>query len=222
MKSVRVVLAVVALLALPFGSVAAQGRPKPKARPANAVADECKDQQAATLAGKIEAGQAAPYGLDKKCGDPVPPPAPPPPPPPAPPPAPPPPPPPPVPPPPPPPPPSGPPTGIHSARGVVYEDVDGSGAQDPFAGEMGLAGWEIQLFWDGQFVSSATSGADGSYVFSNLGNSDKAWWVCVIPQAGYVRTQPASGNACSGNGVVHFLNSPFMTWLQTDFGEMIQ
>jgi len=91
-----------------------------------------------------------------------------------------------------------------------------------FAGEIGLAGWTIQLYWDGQLVSSATSDADGNYVFSSLGNSNQEWWVCVIPQPGYVRTQPASGTACGGNGMVHNLNSPFMTWLQTDFGEMIQ
>ena len=218
MKSVRVVLAVVALLALPFGAVAAQGRAKPKPRAASEVSSECKDQQAATLGKANDAGHD-PYGLDKKCNDPVPPPPPaPPPPPPPPPPA-------PVPPPPPPPPPppsDQPPTGIHSARGVVYEDVDGNGSRDVFAGEMGLAGWTVSLYWNGQFVSSTTTDADGNYVFSNLGNGDKAWWVCVTPQAGYTRTQPVSGDACSGDGVVHFLNSPFMTWLQTDFGEMIQ
>jgi len=105
---------------------------------------------------------------------------------------------------------------------VVYEDVDGNGSQDVFAGEIGLAGWTIELYWDGQFVSSATSDADGNYVFSGLGNSNKEWWVCIVPQAGYVRTQPANGTACGGNGMVHNLDSPFMTWLQTNFGEMIQ
>jgi hypothetical protein len=104
----------------------------------------------------------------------------------------------------------------------VYEDVDGSGSRDMFAGEMGLAGWTVQLYWDGQLVSTTTSDADGMYVFPSLGNSDKPWWVCVIPQAGYLRTQPASGDACNGNGMVHFLSSPFMTRLQTDFGEMMQ
>ena len=44
----------------------------------------------------------------------------------------------------------------------------------------------------------------------------------MLFRSGYTRTQPVSGDACSGDGVVHFLNSPFMTWLQTDFGEMIQ
>ena len=190
MKSVRVVLAVVALLALPFGSVAAQG---------NSAANKCKNDPQAGRQGNSQAGAAAvAVAQANKCPTAPPPP------------------------PPPPPPPSAPPTGVHSARGVVYEDVDGNGVQDVFAGEIGLAGWTIQLYWDGQLVSSATSDADGNYVFSSLGNSNQEWWVCVIPQPGYVRTQPASGTACGGNGMVHNLNSPFMTWLQTDFGEMIQ
>ena len=67
MKSVRVVLAVVALLALPFGSVAAQGRAKPKPSTAGTPAGECKDQQAATLGRQTDAGRDV-FGLDKKCG----------------------------------------------------------------------------------------------------------------------------------------------------------
>jgi hypothetical protein len=210
----RVPVFVLALLALPIAAGAAQSRTKARVRSNDVVAGECKDQQAVTLS-RANADGHDPYGLDKKCSDPVPPP--PPPPVPAPPP-----PPPPVPAPPPPPPSSGPPTGIHEARGVVYEDVDGNGSRDIFAGEMGLEGWTIQLYWDGQLVGTATSDADGMYLFSNLGNSDKQWWVCIVPQAGYVRTQPLNGDACDGNGMVHTLNSPFATRLQTDFGEMIQ
>lgn len=197
MKSVRVVLAIVALLALPFGSVAAQSRGKGgKGSPVRSaeVASDCKDQQAAALA-RAQADGHSPYGLDKKCSDPVPPP---------------------------PPPPAQPPTGVHEAAGLVYEDVDGNGAYDMFAGELGLAGWTIQLYWNGELINTATSDADGRYVFPGLGNGDQLWWVCVIPQAGYVRTQPVSGTACSGNGVAHSLNSPFMTRLETNFGEMIQ
>jgi hypothetical protein len=196
MKNVRVVLAVVALLALPFGSVAAQSRGKSKASAASTPAGDCKDQQAASLGRALDAGREAPYGLDKKC-DPVPPPVP-------------------V-----PPPPSGPPTGVNEAAGIVYEDLDGSGSYDMF-NDLPFEGWTIQLYWDGQFVASATSGSDGRYLFPNLGNSDKVWWVCIIPQAGYVQTQPAAGTACNGNGMAHPLNSPFRTQLLTDFGEMIQ
>lgn len=214
MKSVRVVLAVVALLALPFGAVAAQSRggskPKPRAAAASEASTECKDQQAATLSRANDAGHD-PYGLDKKCNDPVPPPPPPPP----------------GTPPPPPPPPPGPPpsdtppSGIHSAVGTIYEDVDGSGAQDVFAGELGMAGWTVQLYWNGQLVTSATTDADGKYVFPNLGNGS-SWGVCVIPQAGYNRTQPVSGSMCGGDGVAFAINNVFMTWQQNDFGWMLQ
>jgi hypothetical protein len=204
----RVPVLVLALLAMPIAAGVAQSRGKGKDQRVRAAdaQSECKDQQAAALA-RANADGHDPYGLDKKCGDP----APVPPPPPAP-----------VPPPPVPPPPSSYPTGIHEAAGIVYEDVDGDGVYNMFAGEMGLAGWTIQLYWDGQLVASATSGSDGKYLFPNLGNSDKVWWVCIVPQAGYVQTQPAAGTACNGNGMAHPLNSPFRTRLQTDFGEMIQ
>lgn len=188
MKSVRVVLAVVALLALPFGSVAAQGRSKPKPTSGSAATD-CKAEHAAALA-RAEAEGHAPYGLDKKCSDPVPP-------------------------------PSTPPAGPHRSVGVVYEDVDGNGIRDMFAGEMGLAGWTVQLFWSGQLVTSATSDADGNYAFTGLGNGD-AWSVCVVPAAGYSRTQPANGSACGGNGVNFLINGSFETWFENNFGWMIQ
>lgn len=201
MKSVRVVLAVVALLALPFGAVAAQGRAKPKPSTASTTAGECKDQQAATLSRTTEAGHA-PYGLDKKCdvgsggggggdtgggGPPV----------------------------------SQPPTGIHSAMGIVYEDVDGDGSQNLYGGELGLAGWTVQLYWNSQLVTSASTDAEGKYLFPNIGPGD-LWAVCVIPQAGYNRTQPVSGDACGGNGVTFIMpNNSWVTWAQNNFGWML-
>lgn len=200
MKSVRVVLAVVALLALPFGAVAAQGRAKPKPSTASTVAGECKDQQAATLSRTTDAGHE-PYGLDKKCdvggggsggggtGDP--------------------------------PPTGGYPTGLNEAAGIVYEDLDASGSYDMF-NDLPFEGWTVQLYYDGQLVGTTTSGPDGRYLFPGLGNSTKLWWVCVVPQAGYVRTDPASGTACGGNGMVHILNDAFPTQLLTNFGEMLQ
>src|SRR5438034_5857816 len=163
MKGLRITLIAVALLALPFVAGAAQTRTQTRTqarsggiRPTDAASD-CKDQQAASLARAQAEGRDAPYGLDKKCDDPVPPNQLPPPPAPVPPP--PPPPPAPVPPPPPPPPPTGP----HQARGIVFEDIDGDGLRDPFAGEMGLAGWSVQLMWNGQLVASATTDVDGNY-----------------------------------------------------------
>jgi hypothetical protein len=198
MKSVRVVLAVVALLALPFGAVAAQGRAKPKPSTASSTAGECKDQQAATLGRAVESGQNAPYGLDKKC-DPVAPPVP-------------------V----PPPPSDQPPTGIHAATGIVYEDVDGSGTQELYSGEFGFSGWTVQLFWNGQLVTSSTTDVEGKYLFPNIGVGS-LWAVCVSPQAGYNRTHPVSGDACGGNGVTFIMpNNSYVTWAQNDFGWMLQ
>src|SRR5439155_14905699 len=111
---------------------------------------------------------------------PPPPPAPvppPPPPPPAPVPPPPPPPPAPVPPPPPPPPPSSPPSGPHQARGVVFEDLDGDGRQDVFSSEMGIEGWTVNLYWNGQVIASTSSLSDGSFIFQDLGNT--TYSVCL-------------------------------------------
>lgn len=199
MNTVRVVLAIVALSALPFGSAAAQTRSKGKVRSAE-VGTDCKDQQAAALARDQAAGHN-PYGLDKKCevpgggggdgggGEQ--------------------------------PPPNGYPTGVNEAAGIVYEDLDASGSYDMF-NDLPFEGWTVQLYWDGQLVGTTTSGPGGRYLFSGLGNSTKLWWVCFVPQAGYVRTDPANGTACSGNGMVHILNDAFPTQLLTNFGAMLQ
>jgi hypothetical protein len=196
MKSVRVVLAVVAMLALPFGSVAAQSRNKGQVRSAE-VGTDCKDQHAAALA-RDQADGRNPYGLDKKC-DPVAPPVP-------------------V----PPPPSDQPPTGIHAATGIVYEDVDGSGTQELYSGEFGFSGWTVQLFWNGQLVTSSTTDVEGKYLFPNIGTGS-LWAVCVSPQAGYNRTHPVSGDACGGNGVTFIMpNNSYVTWAQNDFGWMLQ
>ena len=106
--------------------------------------------------------------------------------------------------------------------GVVYEDVAGDGVRNVFAGDLGLAGWTVQLYFGGQLVASTSTDADGNYVFPNLGNSTYAYSVCVIPQAGYVRTQPVNGNACDGNGMNFFFSSSFMTWAENNFGWFMQ
>src|SRR2546422_5194514 len=38
-------------------------------------------------------------------------------------------------------------TTLFRSIGMVWEDINGDGSRDPFAGEMGLAGWEVQLIW---------------------------------------------------------------------------
>ncbi len=103
---------------------------------------------------------------------------------------------------------------------MVYEDVDGNGSQDPFSGEMGLAGWSIELHWNGQVLATTTSAADGSFIFPDLGNT--TYEVCVVAQAGYNQTQPVGGSGCGGAGYTFTFNSPFMTWSVNNFGEMLQ
>lgn len=193
-----VLLTVLALLAVPFVA-SAQGRGKVRNQNGES---SCTPEQAAAVARARAAGRAVPDGLDKKNCEATPPP-------------------PPAPPPPPPPSDDPPPSGIHAARGVAYEDVDGNGSHAPFAGEMGLAGWTVQLLWSGRIVATGTTDADGNYVFPNLGNGT-AWAICVVPQAGYALTEAGNRLACGGNGATFSLTSSFMTWNLQNFGGMIQ
>ena len=97
----------------------------------------------------------------------------------------------------------------------MFEDLDGNGSQDPFAGEMGLAGWTIELLWNGQLVTSTTSDADGLFEFDNLGNTGTdAFSMCVQVQGGYAETVPAGGSGCYA---VAFTGS-FMSWFVGNFG----
>ncbi|HEX9292774.1 MAG TPA: SdrD B-like domain-containing protein [Gemmatimonadales bacterium] len=248
MKSVRVVLALVGLLALPLVAAAAQGQ---------SAANKCKNTPQAGQNGSSRSGAAAVAAAQaNKCPAPVPPPAPapvppppppaplpppppppapvppppppppapvPPPPPPPPAPVPPPPPPPPAPvppPPPPPPPPESPPTGVNFANGIVFEDLNGDGLRDPFSGEMGLEGWTVQLWWNGQVLATATTDADGKYMFQNLGNT--TYSLCLQSQGGYTQTIPVGGTGCGGSGYTWTFSGTFQQMFPGHFGEMLQ
>ncbi|MFN2570552.1 MAG: SdrD B-like domain-containing protein [Gemmatimonadales bacterium] len=101
------------------------------------------------------------------------------------------------------------------AKGVVFEDMDGNQSQDMYAGEMGLAGWTIELRWNGQLVTSATSDADGMFEFDNLGNTgDSQYTMCVQLQGGYAATLPANGSNCYSFP----FNSSFTNWFVGNFG----
>src|SRR6266536_223583 len=218
MKSVRVVLALVGLLALPLVAAAAQGQ---------SAANKCKNTPQAGQNGSSRSGAAAVAAAQaNKCPAPVPPPPPapvPPPPPPPPAPVPPPPPPPPAPvppPPPPPPPPESPPTGVNFANGIVFEDLNGDGLRDPFSGEMGLEGWTVQQWWNGQVLATATTDADGKYMFQNLGNT--TYSLCLQSQGGYTQTIPVGGTGCGGSGYTWTFSGTFQQMFPGHFGEMLQ
>jgi hypothetical protein len=122
--------------------------------------------------------------------------------------------------PPPPPPPSSPPTGINFANGIVFEDLDGNGVRDPFAGEMGLEGWTVELWWNGQVLATATTDADGLYQFPNLGNT--TYSLCIEPQGGYTQTLPVGGTGCGGSGYTFSFSGTFQQMFPGKFGEMLQ
>ena len=106
--------------------------------------------------------------------------------------------------------------------GVVFEDLDGNGAQDVFSGEMGLAGWTVQLWWNGQVIDTRTSDVDGNFGFTALGNT--TYSVCLVAQGGYVQTLPvgAMADGCNGSGYAYTFTSQIGTGWVTNFGEMLQ
>ncbi|TAK56769.1 MAG: T9SS type A sorting domain-containing protein, partial [Bacteroidetes bacterium] len=73
--------------------------------------------------------------------------------------------------------------------GMKFEDENGNGAQD--AGEPGLTGWTVNLTKNGSPSGSTTTGADGSYSFSDLGPG--VYSVSEVTQAGWTQTYGNSG-----------------------------
>jgi serine-aspartate repeat-containing protein C/D/E len=106
-------------------------------------------------------------------------------------------------------------------HGIVFEDIDGNGARDPFAGEMGLMGWSVSLFNSlGQVLASASTDDAGNFVFTALPNG--SYSTCVSMQGGYTQTAPTSGTGCGGLGYAFTINGTFQTWVQNvNFGMML-
>jgi hypothetical protein len=96
---------------------------------------------------------------------------------------------------------------------MVWEDIIPDGIRDPFAGEMGLAGWSVQLFdAGGLLLSSATTDAAGNFIFAALPAG--TYSVCVVRQPLYRQTAPLSGTGCGGLGYLFtILPSQFATWV---------
>lgn len=166
----RTLIALLALVAVPFVAAAAQGN-----------SQTCNPEQARTVARMRAAGQAIPAGLAKKCPAPVnnPPPV------------------------------QQPPTGDNEVHGYVYSDDDANGVRDRMM-EMGLSGWALELSWNGRVIASTTTDESGNFVFAGLGNA--SYTVCVVPQGGFTRSQPASN--CYA---VPEFTSTFATWFDVAF-----
>ena len=106
---------------------------------------------------------------------------------------------------------------------MVWEDVDGDGARNQWAGEMGLVDWSVQLFdASGQLLKSATTNDEGNYVFDALPAG--TYSVCVVSQpALYHQTDPLSGTGCERLGYTFpIAESSIGSWtININFGEML-
>lgn len=83
--------------------------------------------------------------------------------------------------------------------GTKYEDVNGSGEDDP--GEAVLSGWTIYIDTNGDGdldlgEPSTTTDANGDYVFSNLGPG--TYTIREVQQAGWTQTDPTSLDSSIG------------------------
>ena len=108
-------------------------------------------------------------------------------------------------------------------HGMVWEDVDGDGFRDPFAGEMGLGGWSVQLSdANGQLLNTATTDDAGNFFFAAL--IAGTYSVCVVSQpAAYHQTDPLSGSGCGGLGYTFPIAASTMgSWtINRNFGEQL-
>lgn len=97
--------------------------------------------------------------------------------------------------------------------GVKYEDLNANGVRDP--GDPGLAGWTIELFYEGKFVESTTTAANGSYSFQlnadTLPIGEGTYTLQEVPQSGWTQSE------APGPVVVHF-GAGDTTFGGNDFG----
>jgi len=104
----------------------------------------------------------------------------------------------------------------------VFEDLDGNGDQDIFSGEMGIEGWGLELWWNGQVIATTSTGPDGSFVFPDLGNS--IYSVCAEVRAPYTQT-PSRGQVpvqeCGRVGYTFTFSGSIMMWSINNFGEQM-
>ena len=90
-----------------------------------------------------------------------------------------------------------------SVSGTVYRDSNENGTND--AGDTAQSGWTVRLYSSSSSspVTTATSGANGSYRLKAVLDPTKMYRVCEAPPSGtWAQSQPlpSSPNMCSGTG----------------------
>lgn len=80
---------------------------------------------------------------------------------------------------------------VPTIRGVKYNDLNGDGVRE--AGEPGIAGWTIDLYYNNRLVASTTTGSDGTYAFAlnadHLPIGAGTYKVVEVPRSGWVQSQ---------------------------------
>ena len=105
------------------------------------------------------------------------------------------------------------PPSLGSILGLKFNDLNGNGAKDP--GEPTLSGWTIELKNASTLavISTATTGADGSYSFLNITPAN--YVVSEVVKSGWTQTKPPMS---PGGGVYSFALAAGENKLGIDFG----
>jgi len=109
-------------------------------------------------------------------------------------------------------------------QGVVFADLDGDGSFSPFTGDTALAGWTVQLMWNGQVIATTLTGTNGQYLIDGLA-SFTTYEVCASAQAGFVQGPPMAGttyDGCGGSGYSFSANTSFQTVTPRNFSMIPQ
>lgn len=99
--------------------------------------------------------------------------------------------------------------------GVKYEDKNANGVRDP--GEPGLPGWTIQLYYNGSYVASTTTGAGGAYSFKlnadSLPIGEGKYTLKEVGKSGWHQSHhPSSIVVHYGAGDRNFSGNDFGNW----------
>jgi hypothetical protein len=111
---------------------------------------------------------------------------------------------------------------IPQITGVKYEDMNANGKRDP--GDPGLSGWTMKLFYEGNYVTSTTTDAQGHYVFKldadNLPSIGAgSYQVKEGQQSGWVASQvPGSVNVSFGVGNKTYSGNDFGNYRPAKLG----